>query len=395
MIIDTTKILENITWIIKGILIFLIIFIIILCIYDKPTCICTKIYKSAIQQDPLIEKRLRLSKIQQNLLMESNLIIQTSLNYDSIRSIKKLIPGKFIHDFTAHKCYDSICFYFSSKNQIKLPQDSIIYSKLKIKNGYDRNSNQNNLKNKLDSQYLIYNNLDIGVYWFVSNVIQAKTKDEFRTLAEAYKERLRINEIEHENIIKEKNWISTFYIFCLIGIGCMIILLFKLLHKSKFIKNHESLDFNSIPKHSIHSNLRYKIKQNIVGDIGTSQEIEAIKPTDDPPINHNTERFMDPVLYDMEYHSIKHRYVGHFALYFLIIMLIFVTYFINFDFIPNQGKQILDSLNTENSSYPIVTYYIGRSIIFGSFFSGGLNLSYKIAKGIYDQSIRYRKECIA
>ena len=86
------------------------------------------------------------------------------------------------------------------------------------------------------------------------------------------------NKIEHENIIKEKNWISTFYIFCLIGIGCMIILLFKLLHKSKFIKNHESLDFNSIPKHSIHSNLRYKIKQNIVGDIGTSQEIEAIKP---------------------------------------------------------------------------------------------------------------------
>lgn len=175
----------------------------------------------------------------------------------------------------------------------------------------------------------------------------------------------------------------------------MIIILFKLLDKSKFIKNHESLKFTPNQIHLTNSNLRYKIKQNIVGYIGTSQEIETIKPTDDPPINHNTERFMDPVLYDMEYHSIKHRYVGHFALYFLIIMLIFVTYFINFDFIPNQGKQILDSLNTENSSYPIVTYYIGRSIIFDSFFSGGLNLSYKIAKGIYDQSIRYRKECIA
>ncbi|MFZ1422601.1 MAG: hypothetical protein WAS55_02160 [Saprospiraceae bacterium] len=60
---------------------------------------------------------------------------------------------------------------------------------------------------------MIYNNLDIGVYWFVSNVIQAKTKDEFKTLAEAYKERLRINKIENENIIKENNWIITFYIF--------------------------------------------------------------------------------------------------------------------------------------------------------------------------------------
>ena len=87
-----------------------------------------------------------------------------------------------------------------------------------------------------------------------------------------------------------------------------------------------------------------------------------------------------------------HRYYGIFLSIFLILIFVFLTYEINYNFIESQSIRIeaLIRLNYEYA-YLLPLYYLTRAMIFGTFFSGASFFIYKLAKNSLDQSVRYKK----
>lgn len=97
------------------------------------------------------------------------------------------------------------------------------------------------------------------------------------------------------------------------------------------------------------------------------------------------------LLLNLEKSSIKHRQFGIILTTTLIILIFGMTLAINLYFIPKQASEIKTIINENKNSIILLIYYLGRAIIFGSFFSGSIYFIFKLAKNSLDQSVRYRK----
>lgn len=89
--------------------------------------------------------------------------------------------------------------------------------------------------------------------------------------------------------------------------------------------------------------------------------------------------------------AFKHRRTGVLLTTCLVLAIVGITYAVNFVFIPNQARIINYQILLNNNPTYLVVYYLGRAIIFGSFFSGSMFFLYRLAKSSFDQSVRYRR----
>lgn len=101
--------------------------------------------------------------------------------------------------------------------------------------------------------------------------------------------------------------------------------------------------------------------------------------------------YLNELINDLKFATKKHRITGLFLSMLLVSVILSLTIIINFNFIPNQAGKIIGLLFLNRNPFLLVVYYLGRAIIFGTFFSASIFFIFKLAKGSLDQSVRYRK----
>ncbi len=395
--------MEIITTFIKKFLKFIIVILAVLAtlsimlswMLSKELCFSNNMHKYLLGLNQDLEEQLSDVQTEKDLLYQAEIIINTTLDYDSLITSKKVFKSAFVNTINSHYCIDSNCQHLLLQNQFKLPHDSVVYSRYKIKNGYDRIHSQQILQLLLNTVLKDDSNIENGTIWFINNVINAQTKNEFESLQALLKEKFNANKTKFQEIHASSKRETVFKVIVLILLGFIILYLSKLLHTSTFIDDYQKITFDETkasPSTSEGQICISSIKEfYAAGNLKSEKSEYSNPPQEKDNYSHNVSS-IKPILYDMDRYSTSHRYVGHFSLYFLIVVIIAISYFINFEFIPNQGQQIENNLKFGSSNYSLVVYYLGRAFIFGSFFSAGLFFIFKIVKGSYDQSIRYRKK---
>lgn len=98
------------------------------------------------------------------------------------------------------------------------------------------------------------------------------------------------------------------------------------------------------------------------------------------------------VLNELDKFSINHRNYGSSLTIVLIAIILMASYYVNFVFIPTQANIIEELIRKDKPTLPLVGFYLGRVLIFGSFSSAALYFIYRLIKSSFDQSVRYRKK---
>ncbi len=117
--------------------------------------------------------------------------------------------------------------------------------------------------------------------------------------------------------------------------------------------------------------------------------IKNIEKEHRSPHYHKENNSINILCRDLESSSKRHRLFAMILTCILIILITFIIFIINYDFIPSQANT-LNTADEKKTPYLLI-YYLTRAFFFASMFTAAFYYLYQLTKSSFDQSVRYRK----